>query len=82
MTGTFFADRLADQRADGGDPRQRVIDAHRAAHETEAGKAVDRGRYGFAFVDGDQPPWNPLLLKEYGKIARTFRRSVAKYGNR
>ena len=82
MTGMFLCRCLANQRTHGFDPRQRIVDAHRAAHETEAGKAVDRGRHRFTLVDGDQPPWNPLLLKEYGKIARTFRWSVAKNGDR
>ena len=75
-------DGVADQGTDGLDPRQRVIDAHRTAHETEAGKPVDRNRHRFASVDGDQTPGDPVLLEEYGKIARTFNGSVAKDGNR
>ena len=73
--------RIANQRADGVDPGQRIIDAHRAAHEAEARKPFACGRHGGTFVDGDQLPRNPLLLKEYGKIARTFGRGVTKDGD-
>lgn len=77
----IFCRGIADQGTNRFDPRQRVVDAHRAAHETQAGKAVDRGRHRIALVDGDQLPWNALLLKEYGKIAGTFSRGMTNDGD-
>jgi hypothetical protein len=79
--GYLFRHGFTDQITNRGDPGEGIIHTHRPTHKTKPGKGVDRNRYGFAFIKGNQLPWNPLLLKEYGKIARTFSGGVTKDGN-
>jgi hypothetical protein len=84
-TVTYYRDVFrhcfANQGTNRGYPGQRIIDAHRPAHETQARKVVDRSRHRFTFIQRNQFPWNPLLLKEYGKITGTLSGRVTKDGN-
>ncbi len=53
ITGTPSRDRVAQQRAQRRDPRQRVVDAHRPAHHADAGKAGRARGHGRALVERD-----------------------------
>lgn len=79
--GEVLLIRLQNQIANGGNPRQRIIDAHGSAHETKAGKRFRALGERIVSVNGNQLPWDTMRFKKYGKIARTFCGGVTENGN-
>ena len=71
---------IANQGAQGIDPRQRIVDAHWPSHQAQAGEFASMRWNGFTLVDGDQLPWNRAVVEECGKIAWSLGFGVAENG--
>jgi len=74
--------RSADQPQHPGNPGQIVVDAHRAAHESESRKFAGGGRHRCTGIDLHQLPVERARFQVCGKIAWAFDRAVAEYGDR
>ena len=65
----------------GVDPRQLVVDAHRAAHHRDAGVRARIGWNRRAFVDGDELPGKRAPVEPLREVARTLGRRETEDGD-
>ena len=63
---------VTNQRTERFNPRQRVVHAHRTAHQTEAGEGAGIVGQRITGVNGDQLPRNRVRIEECGKIGRSL----------
>ena len=69
----LIRDRFAQERADGRDPRELVVDPHRPAHERDARERARIGRHARAIVDRDECRSDASPREPLGEIRRALR---------
>ena len=83
MTGMSAVTALrTDQVADCVDPRQRVVDTHRSAHEAESAEVLRACGTSAPASMATKLPWDAVRFEECGKITRTLGGSVSEDGDR
>ena len=76
-----LAGSVANQRTLLRDPRQRVVDAHRATHEAQSRERIGTCRNRIVPVDGDYLEWNRVRFEECGKISGSLNKCVTENGD-
>src|SRR5205807_1466801 len=75
-------DRLAKKGRNWRDPRQRIVHAHRSAHESDARERTGIGGNRGTVVDLHEFPTKPARIEPFGEVRRTLGGRKTEDGNR